>query len=225
MPSKQQKRANKNEQKQQEQIENQRVQEEEALWEQGTNKRGILKSQLQNEKQEEKMRLKQEKKELYEQETELLGPGKKSKSKKSKKDDLSLLNQVLSSAPKTKADLQKELEQKEKEERKKIEEQRAIEKEEQKQRELQQEKELKYKNMVKQDVFETMEKDVVGTIDDALAILDSSDDILIHKDQYKHFYDKQLILLKEENPNLRKNQYQEHIYKLWKRSPENPNNF
>ena len=30
--------------------------------------------------------------------------------------------------------------------------------------------------------------------------------------------------VKEENPNLRKPQYQEHIYKLWKRSPENPNN-
>ena len=194
MPSKQQKRANKVEQKLQNQLEEQKVQEEEMLWEVGINKRGALKSQLQNEKHEEKMRLKQEKRELLAQEEELLGPGKKSKSKKSKNDDLFLLNQTLSTIPNAKTEKEQE------------------------------EKDLQSKNIVKQDVFEEKLHGVIGTIDDALSILDSSNDILNHKDQYKQFYEKQLVLLKEKNPNLRKTQYQEHIYKLWKRSPENPNN-
>ena len=224
MPSKKQKRENKAEQKLQNQLEEKKVQEEEKSWEMGTNKRSALKSQLQNEKHEEKMRLKQEKKELLAQEEELFGSGKKSKSNKSKNGDLFLLNQALSSAPKSKAQIQRENEMKAKEERKKMEEQRAIEKEEQKQRELQEEKEYSYKNIVKQDVFEDKLQGVIGTIDDALDILDSSDDVLNNKDQYKEFYDKQLVLLKEENPNLRMNQYKEHIYKLWKRSSENPNN-
>ena len=110
------------------------------------------------------------------------------------------------------------------EERKKIEEQRLIEKEEKVQRELLEEKELQYKNITKQELFEDKLQGVIGTIDDALDILDSSEDILKNKDHYKVFYEKQLIILKEENPNMRMNQYKEHIYKLWKRSPENPNN-
>lgn len=220
MPSKQQKRANKAEQKQQDEFDKQKVQEEDESWNNGTNKRGIIKNQLQNEKQEEKMRKKQEMKELIALEESSLGPGKKSKnSKKSKKDDLFLLNQSLANAPKSKAQQQKE-----KEERKKAEEERIIEKEEKLQRELHEEKELQYKNIIKQDLFEDKLQGVIGTIDDALDILDSSDDVLKNKDHYKEFYEKQLIILKTENPNMRRNQYKEHIYKLWKRSPENPNN-
>lgn len=224
MPSKKQKRENKAEQKYQNQMEEKKVHEEERSWDIGTNKRGVLKSQLQNEKHEEKMRLKQEKKEMLETEEEMLGSGKKSKSKKSKNDDLFLLNQALSNAPKTKAQLQKENEIKAKEDRKKIEEQRAIENEEQQQRELQEEKEYNYKNIVKQDAFEDKLQGVIGTIDDALDILDSSDDVIQNKNKFKQFYDKQLVILQSENPNMRMNQYKEHIYKLWKRSLENPNN-
>ena len=55
-------------------------------------------------------------------------------------------------------------------------------------------------------------------------ILDSSDDVLKNKDKYKEFYDRQVVILQSENPNLRRHQYKEHIYKLWKRSIENPNN-
>lgn len=224
MPSKKQKRENKNEQKQHEQSEQKKVQEEEMSWEVGTNKRGSLKSQLQNEKHEEKMRLKQETKEMLEAEEEILGSGKKSKSKKSKSDDLFLLNQALSSAPKTRAQIQKESEMKAKDERKKQEEKHLLENEERKQRELQEEKEYKYKNIVKQDAFKTIESDVIGTIDDALSVLDFSDEVIQNNNEFKQFYNKQLIILQTENPNLRKNQYKEHIYKLWKRSIENPNN-
>ena len=42
------------------------------------------------------------------------------------------------------------------------------------------------------------------------------------KDIFKEFYKIQFQLLKEENPGLRLNQYKERIYKLWKKSPENP---
>jgi hypothetical protein len=224
MPSKKQKREIRAEQKYQDQLEEKKVQEEERSWENGTNKRGVLKSQLQNEKHEEKMRLKQETKELLAQEEEILVSGKKSKSKKSKNDDLFLLNQALSSAPKTKAQIQKENETKAKEERKKQEEDRLLENEERKQRELQEEKEYKYKNIVKQDAFKTIESDVIGTIDDALIVLDFSDEVIQNNNEFKQFYNKQLIILQSENPNLRKNQYKEHIYKLWKRSIENPNN-
>ena len=225
MPSKQQKRANKAEQKQQDEFDKQKVQEEDESWNNGTNKRGIIKNQLQNEKQEEKMRKKQEMKELLALEESSLGPGKKSKnSKKSKNDDLFLLNQSLANAPKSKAQQQKEKLQKEKEVNKKLEEERMIEKEEKLQRELQEEKELQYKNITKQELFEDKLQGVIGTIDDALDILDSSDDVLKNKNHYKEFYEKQLIILRGENPNMRMNQYKEHIYKLWKRSPENPNN-
>ena len=72
MPSKKQKRENKAEQRQQEQFEEKKIQEEEMLWEVGTNKRGELKTQLQNEKHEEKIRMKQETKEMLEAEEELL---------------------------------------------------------------------------------------------------------------------------------------------------------
>ena len=224
MPSKKQKREIRAEQKYQDQLEEKKVQEEERSWENGTNKRGVLKSQLQNEKHEEKMRLKQETKEMLEAEEEILGSGKKLKSKKSKSDDLFLLNQALSSAPKTKAQIQKENETMAKEERKKQEEKRLLENEERKQRELQEEKEYKYKNIVKQDAFKTIERDVIGTIDDALSVLDFSDEVIQNNNEFKQFYDKQLVTLQTENPNLRKNQYKEHIFKLWKRSIENPNN-
>ena len=224
MPSKKQKRENRAEQKYQDQLEEKKVQEEERSWENGTNKRGVLKSQLQHEKHEEKMRLKQESRDLLAQEEELLGSGKKSKSKKSKSDDLFLLNQALSSAPKTKLQIQKENEMKAKMERKKQEEKRLLENEERKQRELHEEKEYKYKNIVKQNAFDTIERDDIGTFDDALSVLDFSDEVIQNNNEFKHFYNKQLVILQTENPNLRKNQYNEHIFKLWKRSIENPNN-
>ena len=224
MPSKQQKRENKAEQRQQEQFEEKKIQEEEMLWEVGTNKRGELKTQLQNEKHEEKMRLKQETKEMLEAEEELLVPGKKTKSKKVKNDDLSLLNQALSMMPKTKAQREQETLLQEKEERKKQEENRLLENEERKQRVLQEEKELERKKIVQQDAFLKMEKDVIGTIDDALSVLESSNEVIQNKHEFKQFYHKHLPILQNENPNLRVHQYREHIYKLWKRSMENPNN-
>ena len=42
------------------------------------------------------------------------------------------------------------------------------------------------------------------------------------RDIFKEFYKTQFQILKEENPGLRLNQYKERIYKLWKRSSENP---
>ena len=61
---------------------------------------------------------------------------------------------------------------------------------------------------------------VPQNIDDALEAFEDSNS----NSAYKTFYEKQLEILKQENPNMRRNQYQDHIFKLWKRSAENPQN-
>lgn len=224
MPSKKQKRENKAEQKKKDEMEAKIAHEEEQSWTNGINKRALMKAQLQTEKQEEKMRSKQETQKLLETEENMLGPGKKTKSKKYKNDDMFLLNQALSTMPKTKAQKEKEKLLQEKQERKTQEELYSIERTEKKEKEIEYMKELQHKNIVQQDAFSKMEKDVVGTIDDALHILDSSNEVIQNKTEFNQFYEKQLPLLQKENPNLRRHQYREHIYKLWKRAIENPNN-
>ena len=82
MPSKQQKRADKVEQREIEKQKQLQDLKEDQQWEKGTNKRGLQKLQQQTEKQEEKMRNAKEMKELLAAEEQSLGPGKKSKSKK-----------------------------------------------------------------------------------------------------------------------------------------------
>ena len=41
---------------------------------------------------------------------------------------------------------------------------------------------------------------------------------------YKEFEERMLPVVKEERPGLRLSQYKEEIFKLWKKSPENPHN-
>ena len=82
---------------------------------------------------------------------------------------------------------------------------------------------MKYKNIVDNSHI-TMNKvennlDNVNTIDDAIELFNDDGDSSI---AFKEFYKIQHALLKEENPNLRLNQYKERIYKLWKKSPDNP---
>lgn len=222
MPSKQEKRANKNEQKILQQQEQNKLNEEEMEWEKGTNKRALKKEQQQQEKQIEKMNKVKEVKEMYEKEEQELGTGKKSKSKKNKKDDFSLLQAALASAPKTKS--QKLQEEKEKQRHLEIrrEQQLKIEKEEKQLLKEKEEKELANKNIVSNDnTFDYDEATYVQSIDDALDQLESDENT---KTSFQSFYNKQLAIVKEENPRLRLHQYKEHIFKLWKRSPENPGN-
>ena len=220
MPSKQEKRANKHEQKMLQQHEQNKLNEEEMEWEKGTNKRALKKEQ-QQEKQLEKMNKAKEVKEMYEKEQEELGPGKKSKSKKDKKDDFSLLQVALASVPKTKS--QKLQEEKERQKQLHIKKNEQIKKEKQ-EKQIEKEKEEKMlisKNIVSNETFDNVEESQIHTIDDALNQLNDDESI---KNTFQLFYNKQIAILKEENPKLRLHQYKEHIFKLWKRSPENPAN-
>ena len=66
------------------------------------------------------------------------------------------------------------------------------------------------------------ESNYTGSIDDALDLLTEDEKDPKVKDIFKEFYNRQLPILKEDQPGLRLNQYKERIYKLWKKSPENP---
>jgi hypothetical protein len=44
------------------------------------------------------------------------------------------------------------------------------------------------------------------------------------KAAYAEFEDRQMMVLREENPHLKMAQYKDKIFKLWQRSPENPEN-
>lgn len=224
MPSKQQKKADKAEQRLQDKQKQDQLLKDEQSWENGSNKRGALRKQQLNDKHEEKMKNAKEKRELLAEE-ETIGSGKKSKTRKMKGDDFDLLNQSLASMPKTKVQKEKEEKMRQKEEQRKLEQQKQIEKEEFLEKQRQKEKELKYKNIVDNSniMMNKLDNDDnhVNTIDDAIDLLNDDGDSTM---AFKEFYRIQYLLLKEENPNLRLNQYKERIYKLWKKSPDNPSN-
>ena len=224
MPSKQQKKADKAEQRLQDKQKQDQLLKDEQSWENGSNKRGALRKQQLNDKHEEKMKNAKEKRELLAEE-ETIGSGKKSKTRKMKGDDFDLLNQSLASMPKTKVQKEKEEKMRQKEEQRKLEQQKQIEKEEFLEKQRQEEKELKYKNIVDNSniMMNKLDNDEnhVNTIDDAIDLLNDDGDSTM---AFKEFYRIQYSLLKEENPNLRLNQYKERIYKLWKKSPDNPSN-
>lgn len=225
MPSKQQKKADKAEQRLQDKQKQDQLLRDEQSWENGSNKRGALRKQQLNDKHEEKMKNAKEKRELLAEEEETIGSGKKSKTRKMKGDDFDLLNQSLASMPKTKVQKEKEEKMRQKEEQRKLEQQKQIEKEEFLEKQRQKEKELKYKNIVDNSniMMNKLDNDEnhVNTIDDAIDLLNDDGDSTM---AFKEFYRIQYSLLKEENPNLRLNQYKERIYKLWKKSPDNPSN-
>ena len=227
MPSKQQKKVDKAEQREIEKQKQLQDLKEDQQWEKGTNKRGLQKLQQQTEKQEEKMRNAKEMKELLTAEEESLGSGRKSKTRNKKGDDFELLK-TLATLPKSKAQKEKEEKLRKKEEQRKLEEQRKIEKQELMQKQEQEENKLQQKGIVtNSDIYIPNENNneefsYANSIDNALEILNENDEDPKIKDIFKEFYKTQFQLLKEENPGLRLNQYKERIYKLWKKSPENP---
>ena len=220
--------------KQKEKEEQKEKAEEEKLlneyWNEGTNKRGEKKAQVEHEKQMEKMQKLKEKKELEEAENADIQStnSKVKKTKKKKGDDFELLNEALKNAPKTKA--QKEAEQKQQEKLQKLAELERVN------AKLKQEKELlekeKQKNMQKGMVYEhdnimdmevhnTLEEDeeVITGLDNILSSFSTEDSISFNK-----FYHQQLPIMKSEYPGLRLTQYQQKIHLLWKKSPLNKNN-
>ena len=226
MPSKQQKRADKTEQREVEKHQQQQILQEEGSWEKGTNKRGLLKNQQQNEKQEEKMRNAKEMNELLITEEESLGQCKKSKSGKKKGDDVKLLH-LLATMPKSKAQKDKEDKMRKKEEQRMLEEGRRKKKEESMQKQDEEDKKLLNKNIVNNDILLTNidnnHTEYVNSIDEAINMFDSNEDE-VSNNGFKEFYKTQFQIFKEQNPGLRLNQYKERIYKMWKKSDENPYN-
>ena len=220
--------------KQKEKEEQKEKAEEEKLlneyWNEGTNKRGEKKAQMEHEKQMEKMQKLKEKKELEEAENADLQSKntKVKKTKKKKGDDFELLNEALKNAPKTKA--QREAEQKQQEKLQKLAELERVN------AKLKEEKELlekeKQQNIQKGMVYEhdnIMEMEVHNTFEEDEQVITGLDNILdsFSKEEgvsYNAFYQQQLPIMKEEYPGLRLTQYQEKIHLLWKKSPLNKNN-
>ena len=220
--------------KQKEKEEQKEKAEEEKLlneyWNEGTNKRGEKKAQMEHEKQMEKMQKLKEKKELEEAENADIQSTntKVKKTKKKKGDDFELLNEALKNAPKTKA--QKEAEQKQQEKLQKIaelervnaklkEEKELLEKE--KQQNIQKGMVYEHDNIMDMEVHNTLEEDeeVITGLDNILSSFSTEDSLSFNK-----FYHQQLPVMKKEYPGLRLTQYQQKIHVLWKKSPLNKNN-
>ena len=220
--------------KQKEKEEQKEKAEEEKLlneyWNEGTNKRGEKKAQMEHEKQMEKMQKLKEKKELEEAENADIQSTdtKVKKTKKKKGDDFELLNEALKNAPKTKA--QKEAEQKQQEKLQKIaelervnaklkEEKELLEKE--KQQNIQKGMVYEHDNIMDMELHNTFEEDeqVITGLDNILSSFSTEDSLSFNK-----FYHQQLPIMKNEYPGLRLTQYQQKIHVLWKKSPLNKNN-
>tara|TARA_Y100000816_G_scaffold211936_1_gene157502 strand:- start:1117 stop:1809 length:693 start_codon:yes stop_codon:yes gene_type:complete len=220
--------------KQKEKEEQKEKAEEEKLlneyWNEGTNKRGEKKAQMEHEKQMEKMQKLKEKKELEEAENADIQSTntKVKKTKKKKGDDFELLNEALKNAPKTKA--QKEAEQKQQEKLQKIaelervnaklkEEKELLEKE--KQQNIQKGMVYEHDNIMDMELHNTFEEDeqVITGLDNILNSFSTEDSLSFNK-----FYHQQLPIMKNKYPGLRLTQYQQKIHVLWKKSPLNKNN-
>tara|TARA_B100000963_G_scaffold346328_1_gene351420 strand:- start:76 stop:768 length:693 start_codon:yes stop_codon:yes gene_type:complete len=199
-------------------------------WNEGTNKRGEKRAQLENEKQMEKMQKQKEKKDLEEAENLQFQNtnNKVKKTKKKKGDDLDMLNEALKNAPKTKAqkDFEKKQQDKEKE-KEKMEERIQKQKEEQEKLELEKQKNIQkgmvyeHENIMDNVIHNTLEDDeeTITGLDNILKSFSKEESISFNK-----FYQQQLPILKNEYPTLRLTQYKQRIYILWKKSPLNKRN-
>ena len=199
-------------------------------WNEGTNKKGEKKAQLEHEKQMEKLQKIKEKKELEEAD-DLSTQGKSIKIKKSKKNknhDLEMLKEALKHAPKTKSQIESEKKQQEKQKQKEENEKRLAQQKEEK--ELLEKEKLEniqkgmvydHDNIMDIEIHNDLEEDeeVITGMDNILDTFSSPENI-----SYNSFYQQQLPIVKSEYPGLRLTQYQEKIHILWKKSPLNKNN-
>lgn len=199
-------------------------------WNEGTNKKGEKKAQLEHEKQMEKLQKIKEKKELEEADN-LSTQGKSVKIKKPKKnknDDLEMLKEALKNTPKTKSQIEFEKKQQEKQKQKEESEKRLAQQKED--RELLEQEKLKnieqgmvydHDNIMDMEIHNNLEEDeeVITGMDNILDTFSSPKNI-----SYNSFYQQQLPIVKSEYPGLRLTQYQEKIHILWKKSPLNKNN-
>ena len=169
----------------------------------------------------------------------------KKTTKKKKGGDLDILNAALASAPKSKAQKEKEAKKKKEEERKKAEEEARKLKEER----LAQEEKFKAEQRAKginvdhaESLFVKIENrlpdpDNPDDTDEFTATgLDAAVDLLSVEEKndahperrrkalYNAYFESQLVIMKAEYPNLKLSQYKERIFEKWQSSPENPMN-
>jgi len=228
MPSKNKLLKQKEKEQQKEKIEKENLLNE--YWNEGTNKRGEKKAQIEYDKQMEKMQKLKEKKELEEADNVALQniniKAKKIRNKKG--DDLDMLNEALKNAPKTKA--QKEAEQKKQEKLQKLaelerinakikQEKELLEKE--KQQNVQKGMVYEHDNMMDMEIHNTLEEEeeTITGIDNILHSFSTEESV-----SYNIFYQQQLPIMKNEYPGLRLTQYQHKIHMLWKKTLLNKNN-
>ena len=196
-------------------------------WNEGTNKKGEKKTQLEHEKQMKKLQKKKDKKELEEADNSC-SQGKPAKIKKNKNDDLEMLKEALKQAPKTKTHIQSEKKQQEKQKQKEENEKRLAQQKEE--NELLEKEKLEniqkgmvydHDNIMGMEIHNNLEEDeeVITGMDNILDTFSSPENI-----SYNSFYQQQLPIIKSEYPGLRLTQYQEKIHILWKKSPLNKNN-
>eukprot|EP00669_Euglena_mutabilis_P010864 TRINITY_DN5564_c0_g1_i2.p1 TRINITY_DN5564_c0_g1~~TRINITY_DN5564_c0_g1_i2.p1 ORF type:complete len:199 (+),score=81.67 TRINITY_DN5564_c0_g1_i2:70-666(+) len=76
------------------------------------------------------------------------------------------------------------------------------------------------------NVNHIQEEDVATGLDDALKLLGANGLAETPKlaTAHREFEDRQIVLLKQQLPGLKLSQYKEMAWKLWLKSPENPNN-
>lgn len=220
-------------QKEKEIQEMEKKQQEDASWEVGTNKRGKMREQKINEKQEQKMKRDQEMKELISIDEALNTKEPRPKTRRNKRGDLDLLNEALANAPKSRAQKEAEEKMREKEARKfeelrRQKEQERLLKEQEaedymlKQRNIQRQEKLTIEVNNLEPIYE--EDSIYATgIDEAIDCF-GEEPAKNKKALYKEFYERNLPILKTELPGLRLSQYEDKIHKMWKISFDNPNN-
>eukprot|EP01038_Epipyxis_sp_PR26KG_P006786 gene6786-9296_t len=165
---------------------------------------------------------------------------KKKVIKKKGKDDFDMLNAALANQPKTKAQKDAELKKKMDDERKQKEAEAKRLKDEARKAEDDEIRKMAAKGIIMNhtdDLFipinnhldEDDFEDGTG-VDAALDVLSlkggKADEHPERRQKalYNAFYERQIVVLREENPNLKLSQYKDRIFDLWKNSPENPRN-
>lgn len=198
--------------------------QEAAEWKKGSNARKAGKDEKEREKEAEKLRGAAAKKDaLAAEEEELEGVKTVVKKKKKKKSDVPEYMLALQDTKKmTKWERQQAAKKKEKEQRRKMQEEKEANAATQPRK---QRDDLLVENL------NHMSMDVGSAtgIDGAIDALSQETKAVKHPERrlkaaYAAYEEVQMQILREEQPNLKRSQYKDRIFEMWKRSPENPLN-
>mmetsp|Transcript_2784 Transcript_2784/g.4091 ORF Transcript_2784/g.4091 Transcript_2784/m.4091 type:complete len:254 (-) Transcript_2784:151-912(-) len=211
-----------------------------AEWSQGANLKGASRAEERERKQMEALAKRAEKKKLLEDEESGLPKSQAKKTKVKKKDIPPWELALQDTQKKTRADKAREARKKEEERKKKAEEERQIELEQLSRRENKGSDNEYEESMMSapsrdDDLMENMNRiqgthEVASGIDSILKDMSVSGESKDRhpekrmKAAYKSFEQKMMPEVREEFPGLKRSQYKEKIFDMWKKSPENPMN-